>query len=188
MSKEKEKLIIIGAGEFAEIAYEYFTYDSHYEIVAFSVEKDYIKNKNLLGLPVVPFETELYPWLSGYYMTELTTENIWMVRIINVKLTLDDLPVTTDGEITVKIIDDHCLQNNQTYAITSKNGKLNVEELGEQPCKLKIAQEGLASLIYGLLTADDLDSFDWIKNATKAEKELLNAWFPILPPILTEGF
>ena len=39
---EKEaKLVIIGAGEFAEIAYEYFTYDSPYEVVAFAVEKKY---------------------------------------------------------------------------------------------------------------------------------------------------
>ncbi len=32
------KLIIVGAGEFAEIAYEYFSYDSEYDVVAFAVE------------------------------------------------------------------------------------------------------------------------------------------------------
>jgi len=54
--KNGEKLVIVGAGEFAEIAYEYFTYDSPYEIVAFSAEKDYIKKDSLYDLPVVPFE------------------------------------------------------------------------------------------------------------------------------------
>ena len=53
---KQEKLIIVGAGEFAEIAYEYFTHDSSYQIVAFSVEKDFIGKKELFGLPVVPFE------------------------------------------------------------------------------------------------------------------------------------
>jgi sugar O-acyltransferase (sialic acid O-acetyltransferase NeuD family) len=54
--KTKEKLIIVGAGEFAQIAYEYFTYDSPYEVAAFSVEESFIKEKELFGLPVIPFE------------------------------------------------------------------------------------------------------------------------------------
>ncbi|MBD2177254.1 acetyltransferase [Pseudanabaena sp. FACHB-1998] len=56
-SKEKEKLIIVGAGETAEIAYEYFTHDSEYEVIAFSVESDYINANELFGLPIVAFET-----------------------------------------------------------------------------------------------------------------------------------
>ncbi len=55
MDKNK-KLIIIGDSAFAQISYEYFTYDSDYEVVAFSVEKDYLKDKEMLGLPVIPLE------------------------------------------------------------------------------------------------------------------------------------
>ncbi len=57
------KLILIGDSAFAQIAYEYFTHDSPYEVVAFSVEHAYIKETTLFGLPVVPFETleEHYP-------------------------------------------------------------------------------------------------------------------------------
>lgn len=51
-----EKLIIAGEGETAELAYEYFTVDSDYEVVAFCAEKAHIKKNSLLGLPVVPFE------------------------------------------------------------------------------------------------------------------------------------
>src|SRR5262245_30352873 len=51
------KLIIGGNTAFAEIAYEYFTHDSEYEVAAFTVEKDYIKGATLLGKPVLPFET-----------------------------------------------------------------------------------------------------------------------------------
>jgi len=56
MPGKKEKIVIIGDGETAEVAYEYFTYDSNFEVAAFSVEKPYLKKKSLFGLHVVPFE------------------------------------------------------------------------------------------------------------------------------------
>jgi sugar O-acyltransferase (sialic acid O-acetyltransferase NeuD family) len=56
MAGNKEKLVIIGDGETAEIAYEYFTSDINYEVVAFSAEKKFMKNNALFGLPVVAFE------------------------------------------------------------------------------------------------------------------------------------
>jgi len=56
MEKTK-KLIIFGDSSFAEIAYEYFTYDSDYKVVAFTVSKEYLKQKTKFGLPVIPFET-----------------------------------------------------------------------------------------------------------------------------------
>lgn len=54
--KKNKKLVIIGAGEFASIAHEYFTYDSDYEVVGFSVEKEFIKGSEFQGKPLVPFE------------------------------------------------------------------------------------------------------------------------------------
>lgn len=56
MAGNKEKLVIIGDGETGEIAYEYFSLTKKYDIVAFSAEKKFTKNKELFGLPVVPFE------------------------------------------------------------------------------------------------------------------------------------
>ena len=53
---DKKTLIIVGDGETAEMAYEYFTHDSPYEVVAFAVEAQYAKKKELAGLPVVHFE------------------------------------------------------------------------------------------------------------------------------------
>ena len=62
MKGKREKLIIVGAGEFAEIAYHYFTRWSPYEVVAFSAEKNFIDKDRLFNLPVDPFEEleELY--------------------------------------------------------------------------------------------------------------------------------
>ncbi|MEM2080722.1 MAG: acetyltransferase [Candidatus Bathyarchaeia archaeon] len=56
MSEQKEKIVIIGAGEFAEIAYEYFSDFSNFEVAAFSVERAFIDKTKLFNLPVVPFE------------------------------------------------------------------------------------------------------------------------------------
>lgn len=56
MNDDVNDLIIIGDGEFAEIAYEYFTHDSPYDVVAFSVERSFLKNTNLFGLPIVPLD------------------------------------------------------------------------------------------------------------------------------------
>lgn len=60
---KKKKLIIVGAGEFGEIAYEYFTFDSEYEVIAFAVEKKYKKNDKLFDCPIIDFEEieKLYP-------------------------------------------------------------------------------------------------------------------------------
>ncbi len=46
----------MGDGETAEVAYEYFTCDSDFEVSAFSVEEAYLKKQTLFGLPVVAFE------------------------------------------------------------------------------------------------------------------------------------
>ncbi|MBF0318710.1 MAG: acetyltransferase [Nitrospirae bacterium] len=55
MAQEK-KLIIVGTSAFAEVAYEYFTHDSPYDVVAFSVERNFIQADEMFGVPVVPFE------------------------------------------------------------------------------------------------------------------------------------
>lgn len=51
-----EKVVVFGAGKIADQAYFYFTNDSPYEIVSFTVDEKFITEKQLFGLPVVPFE------------------------------------------------------------------------------------------------------------------------------------
>lgn len=59
----KSRLIIFGTGDIAEIANLYFTTDSAYEVVAFTVDREYITGPEFCGVPVVPFEdvTAVYP-------------------------------------------------------------------------------------------------------------------------------
>lgn len=55
--KKTQKLVIFGTTEFAEIAYEYFTWDSEYEVSGFCIDAAYRDKDTLFGLPVVDFET-----------------------------------------------------------------------------------------------------------------------------------
>jgi len=58
-----KRIVIFGMGDIAQVVYWYLTKDSPYKIVAFTVHKQFMKNKRLFGLPVVPFEEieMLYP-------------------------------------------------------------------------------------------------------------------------------
>ena len=73
-----KKLLIIGAGEFAEIAWQYFTYDSEYSVVGFVAERDYITNESIFDLPVIELEK-----IEDYF----TTEDVWVhIAISSTKL------------------------------------------------------------------------------------------------------
>lgn len=57
--RKDKKLFIVGAGEIANIAHEYFLYDSSYEVVGFAVNKEFINQDSFKGLPVIPIENVL---------------------------------------------------------------------------------------------------------------------------------
>lgn len=57
MQKKSKYLILFGTGETALLAYEYFTHDSPYQVVAFTVERKFLTKKSIQRIPVVPFET-----------------------------------------------------------------------------------------------------------------------------------
>ena len=52
----KKPLVIFGSGDIAQLAHYYFSRDSNYEVVAFTVDANYIKESEFCGLPVVAFE------------------------------------------------------------------------------------------------------------------------------------
>jgi sugar O-acyltransferase (sialic acid O-acetyltransferase NeuD family) len=59
----KRNLVIFGNGQFAEIACYMFRHDGTHTPVAFTVDREYVKGRELLGLPVVPIDevARLYP-------------------------------------------------------------------------------------------------------------------------------
>jgi sugar O-acyltransferase (sialic acid O-acetyltransferase NeuD family) len=55
MNKEK-KLVVYGIGETAEMIADYFIQDSKYDVVAFTVDREYLNSDSLLGLPIIPVD------------------------------------------------------------------------------------------------------------------------------------
>jgi len=51
-----KKLVIFGLSDFAQLAHFYFTTDSEYEVVAFSVDDDFKVEDTFCGLPVISFD------------------------------------------------------------------------------------------------------------------------------------
>jgi sugar O-acyltransferase (sialic acid O-acetyltransferase NeuD family) len=77
LQKKERKLVLGGDSAFAEIAYEYFQYDSAYEVVGFTVERAYLKRDQLFGLPIVPFEeveTHFAPAEHAFYSAHVYTQ------------------------------------------------------------------------------------------------------------------
>lgn len=59
----KKPLVIFGIGDMAQLAHYYFSADSEYEIVAFTIDVSYLEEYTFCNLPVVAFEgiTKKYP-------------------------------------------------------------------------------------------------------------------------------
>lgn len=52
----KRPLVIFGTGEIAQLAHFYFSSDSEFKVIAFTVDREYVMAPEFLGLPVVPFD------------------------------------------------------------------------------------------------------------------------------------
>lgn len=52
----KKPLVIFGSSDIAQLAHLYFSMDSGYEVVAFTVDAEYLTDATFCGLPVIAFE------------------------------------------------------------------------------------------------------------------------------------
>ena len=50
------KVVVFGVSQWAELAHFYLTHDSLHEVVAFTLDRDYIESSSYKDLPVVPFD------------------------------------------------------------------------------------------------------------------------------------
>ncbi|NEK87566.1 acetyltransferase [Blastococcus saxobsidens] len=82
MTDRTKPIVIVGAGETADIAYEYFTVDSDREVVAFAVERQYLPadGEGHDGLPFVALEdlTETHP--PAQVDTFVALSSTWLNR------------------------------------------------------------------------------------------------------------
>ena len=89
-------LIIFGNAEIASLAKFYFTHDSEYEVVAFTVDDDFLKADSFEGLPVIPFslvnkkyppsENSMHIALSYVKLNKLREEKYYQAKAAGYKL------------------------------------------------------------------------------------------------------
>ncbi len=87
----KRKLVIFGAGEIAQLAHYYFTNDSAYDVVAFTVDEAFLHQNEFCGLPVVPFETvaEQFPPAENDMFVALSYSKLNDVRKMKFEASID---------------------------------------------------------------------------------------------------
>lgn len=75
-------MVLFGILDTAELAYYYLTHDSEHEVVAFTVSKNYLKDTQFKGLPVVPFEEieTLYPPSDYHLFAPMTAKKMNTLR------------------------------------------------------------------------------------------------------------
>lgn len=76
------KVIILGTKDTAELAWFYLTHDSPHEVIAFSVNRDYMTNTLFCGLPVVAFEEveNIYPPNEFRFFVPMTARGMNIPR------------------------------------------------------------------------------------------------------------
>ncbi|MFN3783583.1 MAG: acetyltransferase [Spirosomataceae bacterium] len=76
------QVVIFGTELVAELAHYYLLNDSPHTVVAFTVNKEYIKESTFCGLPVVPFEeiTTLYPPTEFQFFVPLSERKMNAIR------------------------------------------------------------------------------------------------------------
>ncbi len=85
--KKKEAVVLFGTGEMAEVMWEYLTHDSEYEVVGFCVDRDYVRAKTKLKLPVVVFEEVEKRFEPGKYRLGVTISFAGVNRLRRQKYT-----------------------------------------------------------------------------------------------------
>ena len=77
-----KNLIIFGNSEIASLAYYYFSQDSDYKVVAFTIDDEYIKQDSFEGLPLIPFSkiSDKFPPSSNNMHVALSYQKLNKLR------------------------------------------------------------------------------------------------------------
>jgi len=104
----------------------------------------------------------------------------WMVRVIDVKGAIEELPAGEEGSVTVEVFDSYCDWNNGTFTIRAEEGKLQTDR-GKGSPSVKMTSEAISSLVYGTHTLEEIEYEGWIRISEPGAKRMLEKWFPPIP-------
>jgi sugar O-acyltransferase (sialic acid O-acetyltransferase NeuD family) len=98
-----ERVVIVGTGETGAVAFEYFSYDTPHEVVAFSAETHLITSDTYYGLPVVPLEELAKTYPPAEHRTFVAVS---MIKLNRVRRRLYDV-VKTAGFDCISYVSSH---------------------------------------------------------------------------------
>src|SRR3954469_3953606 len=75
-------IVIFGTGDIARLAHHYFSHDSDHEVVAFTVDRQYLSGSQFCGLSLVDFARlpELYPPSEYHLFVAVSYSGVNKVR------------------------------------------------------------------------------------------------------------
>ena len=81
-TKAPKKLVVFGTGDIARLAHVYFSTDSKYTVVAFTVDRAFCKGTSFNGLPLIPFDEvqKKYPAASHRMFVALSYSGMNALR------------------------------------------------------------------------------------------------------------
>lgn len=121
----KKPLIIFGLTEMAQLAHYYFSTEANYEVVAFTVDSEFIEDDSFCGCPVIPFEgitdilspeyNEMFIALAYSKINEVRKEKYFKAKEMGYKLASyisNYATVLNDGQIGENcfIFEDNTIQ------------------------------------------------------------------------------
>ncbi|MHA1667024.1 MAG: GNAT family N-acetyltransferase [Candidatus Heimdallarchaeaceae archaeon] len=111
----------------------------------------------------------------------------WVPSCMGRVVIIDQLSGLTvgDEEIAIKVLDEHCKWNNDTFLFKGYHGKLIVSRTTNFDCTLSI--QGLSALVYGCYNLEDFDFKNW-GSLSEENKKSLEKLFPKKHPYLHVDF
>ena len=85
MKNSSKKLVIVGLSAFAEIAYEYFTHDSNFNVTGFAANQEFINSPTWKKLPVIDIEkiSSYYPPSEYYVFVAIVSKTNGLGKILS---------------------------------------------------------------------------------------------------------
>ncbi|MBS3794895.1 MAG: GNAT family N-acetyltransferase [Candidatus Thorarchaeota archaeon] len=136
-------------------------------------------------MPIIPLSRNYYHWIQGINVPNVKARFITMARIVDVEEALNGIPVSNQGSVAIKVIDDQFEWNTQTFHITGQNGELSVEHTDDSDPDIVMSIGSLTALLYGSLSCKELFQLGMLKERAP---DILDDWFPKIQPWLIEHF
>jgi predicted acetyltransferase len=126
-----------------------------------------------------PFETKVEHWFKDVRI-KIERKTPWMVRIVDAKNAIKNLPGAGEDVITLDLSDTDCPWNNGIFSLQSEKGRLQLTKSSGHPV-VKSSIQALSSLVYGTQPLEELEFQNQISVAEKWARHALQRWFPPLP-------